>query len=482
MSIDDRVRHTLYAAADAQRVPDGLAARLQQSAPAGRPVVGVAPRHRWKRILPPLLAAAAVVIAAVTTTVVVSSQADRHAPAVPITSVPAPTPDVVTPTVTSPIPTQSTAEPAAPAQTALPLGAQGSIQDIPWTLVGGGWTLAQWAASNDATATTIFLIDPGGGRYLLGQVPAADFLEAWSPDLKRVLLWSRDYSSGTTIIERSTADWSVAHTFRLGLDVNGIAPQVVGYTFPKGLAILVEDTAPADPPAETQLHRYGEDGTPQLAYPVSYPSTGALNADRPLYTADGTQLVVGSKSGLAVIRNDGGFVRQLKAPGFGACTATRWVSPGVVRASCELLPTSTQHEPGLAEVWNLPLDGSKPTAVTTAAMVSPAQLGWAQAWTYTGGTLLLGVSGCGAYIPGRYDGHTFTKLTVTISGRIAPTLDLVGVHADTAMLLATACSPYLRTLVTYDLPSGQATPVLGASVNGGTVIEVAAYPREGVDG
>jgi hypothetical protein len=71
---------------------------------------------------------------------------------------------------------------------------------VPWSLVGPGWALVTYttatlyAARPEAGATTLYLVDPAGGKYVLyhwPHVPAdggVDLPLAWSGDGTRALL------------------------------------------------------------------------------------------------------------------------------------------------------------------------------------------------------------------------------------------------------------------------------------------------------
>src|SRR5690349_1412650 len=71
---------------------------------------------------------------------------------------------------------------AAAAVPAAAHGTEASIESIPWSQVGPGWMLATWSPvsgtrpgedqppnepTRDAAATTLYLVDPAGGRYLI---------------------------------------------------------------------------------------------------------------------------------------------------------------------------------------------------------------------------------------------------------------------------------------------------------------------------
>ena len=114
--------------------------------------------------------------------------------------------------------TGSSAQRSAPATSpsstqAAPMAAhnvEAPIQDVPWSQVGPGWMLAMWneATPTDAgdevspgeptpynAATTLYLVDPKGGRYAIttfaapgenGQLPT---LADWSGDGSRALFY-----------------------------------------------------------------------------------------------------------------------------------------------------------------------------------------------------------------------------------------------------------------------------------------------------
>ncbi len=81
-------------------------------------------------------------------------------------------------------------------------GRTGALASVPWSRVGPGWTLAMFSRNSGGEgaavkygATTLYLVDPNGGRYSLRTWPARNVawqwqLLAWSGDTRRALFTS----------------------------------------------------------------------------------------------------------------------------------------------------------------------------------------------------------------------------------------------------------------------------------------------------
>jgi TolB protein len=97
-------------------------------------------------------------------------------------------------------------------QTAQPVAhsTEEPIQDVPWSQVGPGWTLAMWNAASPMNSgdefdpdeptpynaeTTLYLVSPEGGRYAITTFEAPDdgnslpTLADWSGDGSRALFY-----------------------------------------------------------------------------------------------------------------------------------------------------------------------------------------------------------------------------------------------------------------------------------------------------
>ena len=149
----------------------------------------------------------------------------------------------------------------------------GNPQAGPWSQVGQGWMLAAWkpdkpsgvqspsgTAEQEPAPTTLFLVDPAGGRYRMATLPAQpanspvpEDLVAWSGDGRRALL-DNGLSSEVAILDLRTG---TSTEFSLGA---GAKP--LGFTAPDGLAILGEAGAN---PARPRLERFSLTGAIQQA-------------------------------------------------------------------------------------------------------------------------------------------------------------------------------------------------------------------------
>ena len=94
------------------------------------------------------------------------------------------------------------AAPAAPSSRTLSADQARTAAAVPWSKVGPGWALATYSASRagegvkpKAGPSTLYLVDPQGGRYQLftwaARSPRASwYLLGWSGDASRALFGS----------------------------------------------------------------------------------------------------------------------------------------------------------------------------------------------------------------------------------------------------------------------------------------------------
>jgi hypothetical protein len=108
--------------------------------------------------------------------------------------------------------------PSAPAAPVAATGVEATINDVPWSEVGPGWTLATWSPvtakrpgeevaagepSPEPAATTLFLVGPSGNRYAVTTLSGADArlrLRDWSGDGSRALFVSGEYPKPSKMI------------------------------------------------------------------------------------------------------------------------------------------------------------------------------------------------------------------------------------------------------------------------------------------
>lgn len=361
-------------------------------------------------------------------------------------------------------------------------GVEAAIQTIPWSQVGPGWMLALWSPAishrpgeerdpnephAEKVATTLYLVDPAGGRYPITTFPAGSGA--------RLLDWSGD---GSHALFYAAKSGSPHDETALSVDLrNGeqttfavVDGGPVRYARPDGTAVLIGTGHYPDRPA---LHRVDLSGKQELAYPVGPDYNGGA-----LPTPDGTQLVLGSTRGLALMGNDGTPGKELPVPGnLTACSPVRWWTPTtVVLANC----TDTARFSHTGQLWQVPVDGTAPTALTAVNSGTgrdpgfDGDLGDTDAWQLPSGTFLQSIGGCGTMFLSRLtaDGHT---TRVKVPG-VSDSVMVNGVSGDKLVLVGKAgCGPG-TSLLAYDPAANTFTALLGPAVNGGSVTQAIVFP------
>jgi hypothetical protein len=385
---------------------------------------------------------------------------------------------------------------AASATVAAPVAARGveaTINDVPWSNVGLGWTLATWSpvtahrpgdkpapgeADPETAATTLYLVDPTGTRYAIATMSGADArlgLADWSGDGGKALFVSSEYPEPSKVVSVDL------HT---GVQTTIPAHGYPRYTRPDGKALLVSTHFTGNEPGTlTQIDLAGN----QLAsYPTDDLGGAGQFSGRYLQSPDGTQLVLGtanlgnelvprSDDSLVVLGIDGKIIRTLPTPMPDAeCTPVRWWAPTVVLANC-----SAEHGLG-SQLWKVPIDGGAATAVTAVNSghgddpgFGP-DLGDGIAWELPSGTFLQSAGACGTAFLSRLtpDGHT---TRVKVPGMSQSVL-VTGAAGDKLVLQGNLDCGGGTSLVTYDPAANTSTALLGPPVNGGAVTEAILYP------
>ena len=369
----------------------------------------------------------------------------------------------------------TTSTPTAAAEMAAH-GVEKSIGDVPWSQVGPGWMLATWSPAvsvppggprppgspaPDTVPATLYLVDPAGGRYAITTFPptADPNLDDWSGDGSHALFTSAGPGSSTVITELDLHNGA-----RTTFTVNGsfVAPH---FTRPDGKAVLLTVDG-------RQLVRVDLAGNQQRTYPTDKLAS-AFNGQY-LSAPDGTQLVLGTASGLALMGNDGTVGKALPVAG-GSCSPVRWWDTGAktVLANCD-----AANQP--ARLWLVPIDGSAPTPLTAPITgKSSPDNGDVNAWQLPAGTYVQYLGGCGAIHLGKLnpDG-TVSKVSVP---NVDPShsIYVIGVHGGNLDLKATVagCGP-AQSLLEYDPAAGTTNVLLGPPLNGGAVISAVPYPGQ----
>jgi hypothetical protein len=338
---------------------------------------------------------------------------------------------------------------------------------IPWSQVGQGWVLATWSPLTghrpgpmpegepdpDTVSTTLYLVDPQGGRYPITAFPpstkAAPELIDWSGDKDRALF----RSVGSDVYTEVDLHTGIQRT--ITLDKSYSEPS---YTLPDGQALLVTSGAYNEP---QQLIRLGLDGRQQLTYPVTPDFSGYLS------TPDGTELVLGSDSGLSLVGNDGTPGRELAVAGKTSCRPLRfWDTDATVLAKCG---------GATSQLWLVPIDGSAPTALTAPndGQTGP-DYGDVDAWHLPAGTFVQDLGACGVIYLAKLDADGTTS-EVEVPDVTAGTIVVVGVNGDSLRLQVKAACGGGISLVDFDPTTNTTTTLLGSPLNGGGVIDAVAF-------
>jgi hypothetical protein len=247
---------------------------------------------------------------------------------------------------------------------------------IPWSGVGPGWVLVQYTTGAPTQRmTTLYLVGPSGAKYALRTSRNEQFsLVAWSGDKTRALL--HDDAAGKA--EQLNLMTGKLTTFAMGGQASPI-----GYTLPRGLNILALQSHGSS----FALARYSLAG--QLLKVLVRSKWAAFGV---AYAPDGATLAVAGPTGVELVSNAGGVIRQLDVPGTDptvGCTPERWWNASTILAAC--IAKSTNSEPRL---WLLPASGARPTAVTPQRRAGH-DLGDFDAWRLTSGLYLQSEGACG---------------------------------------------------------------------------------------
>jgi hypothetical protein len=374
--VTDRRLAQLRAERDSQ-----LATLLSEDVPIARlehpPVQLDSRRQRHSRWFAPAVAAAAVAAVAAAAFALSTPGSHRNTPAPPASKASSPTASA-SPSVTgSPSATASSSTGTAPAY--LPDGQTGARTDVPWGAVGTGWRLVE-PTDSTGSAGSLYLYDPAGGRYLItDQVPDSAYLVAWSPDGQRALYQS-SVGPNTRFQQLELASGKLSAAFT----TNNAG--YVSYTQPRGLAMLLQVLVQGN----SQLVRYGTDGTPQLSYPAQIDGLGRLYGPA-LYTADGSQFVASAGARAVLMSNSGQLVLTypLSRPSDLGCNPLRWWTADSFLEECSNNSSGTY----LASLYLQPVAGDAPTLLIGQ---NSAGIGYKDAWALSNGDVLLAIaSGCG---------------------------------------------------------------------------------------
>jgi hypothetical protein len=327
----------------------------------------------------------------------------------------------------------------------------------------------------------LYLVDPLGGRYIVTSLPAVggavdDELSDWSGDKQRALVTYYLNEGGSLVVQLGLATGKVLNQLKLGTaqypwstNLHFSYP-IVQYTRPAGGALLLG-------PAPSTLYRASLDGTRQAGFPKQFPVVGQ-NRGQALYFPDGDDLVVGATNGMAVLSNNGQFLRPLRSPTGLWCTPERWWKAGMVLASC------LKHEKtagplanfDFATLWVVPTSGSPATALASP----PQVLDDYDAWELTSGVYVQEYSpACiGAYYLAKVQADLSTA-EVDVPGPKGTGVNVVGAYKSQVELLTvwSACLPEAGagppiSLFWFDPVTKAVTVLVGPSARSAAGVDV----------
>jgi hypothetical protein len=374
----------------------------------------------------------------------------------------------------------STAPPSTAVAPAAAHGVEAALDAVPWAQVGPGWLLATWSPAPgtrpgaepagqptpQTSTTTLYLVSPAGGRYPITTFPppgeaAGPELGDWSGDGSHAMLYAHDPgASGALTVIMVDLHAGTQSTFKVdnGFDV---APR---YSRPQGKAVLLaqgHDYGPA------YLKRVDLTGKPELTYPVAPDFEGQF-----LSTPDGTQLVLGTATGLALMGNDGTPGKGLPISGATDCGPARWWD-----ASSTVLTRCTGHGP--ARLWLVPISGQPPTALTAPLDGHGQDLGDMNAWQLPAGTFVQDAGACGSEYLAKLSAVGGTTSPVSVPDVDAhSSVRVVGVNGSHLVVQGRASCGGGQALFDYDPAANTSTALLGPPLNGGGVITAIPYPGQ----
>jgi len=347
-------------------------------------------------------------------------------------------------------------QPLPPGQLMLGSGRVGTRSQVPWRLVGPGWTLAEFTTGSYRVArpVTLCMIDPAGGKYRMYQWAATRTpwqLVDWSGDKKRALL-EQPAASRLPMHELVLATGQLT-SFRLPS-----AADVLGYTRPDGTAILVADHG---------IVRYSRTGVLERRLVNGSQYNAALSSPSGL-----TELVNG-KIGVELVSNLGGVERRLPVPGTdpsGGCALVRWWTSTAALVRCE----STSA----ARLWMVPVSGAAPTAVTPSRSgLEGPDFGDLDAWRLPSGRYVQALGACGSIFIGKEGKHGKVSI-VNVAGSSGNNVVVATVGGQFLVLEFSGCFPD-SSLAWFNPATGAVENVLAAPANRYGVYSVVAYDRNG---
>ncbi len=358
-------------------------------------------------------------------------------------------------------------------------GVEAAIGTIPWSQVGPGWMLATWSPvpggrpgaqvppgspTREKATTTLFLVDPAGGRYPITTFPPPG--QQASPEL---VDWSGDGGHALFDAQYATPPAAIMVDVHTGKQTTLPVQGLPRFSRPNGKALLLSVQPGPDAKLAT-LDRVDLTGNHELTYPTD--KLGSAFNGNFLSTPDGMRLVLGTSAGLALMGNDGEPGPPLPIPDQTNCSPLRWwdeSSLATVLAACDA--------PGFtSRLWLVPIDGSPATALTAVndGKQGP-DLRDASAWQLPAGTFVQAEGACGEQYLARLNADGTTS-PVSIPGvQGGHSVNVLGVNGSDLDLQATASCGGGQSLFDYNPGTNTSNVLLGPPLNGGGVIKAVPF-------
>ena len=189
---------------------------------------------------------------------------------------------------------------------------------------------------------------------------------------------------------------------------------------------------------------------------------GFMAAD-PVPSPDGEDYVITTTDGNYLVSSTGATIRHLNSNGAG-CAPVRWWNAATLLATCTMSPPS---DSGDQQMWLIPENGGKPTALTPLRPVDggPDQSDFNFAQLASGDYVEAEGATCGNHVVARLEPHGEVT-TIKVPG--ATESEIESATASRLLLLTTnfGCGsgsvPITRSLVWLDPKTGAETAVIRA--------------------
>ncbi len=381
------------------------------------------------------------------------------------------------------VPTSETSArpaPSKPATAAQPAGhgVEAPAASIPWAQVGPGWLLATWTPAVSGqpgvppapgspdpadAATTLYLVSPAGGRY-----PITTFPPTGNRARPELVDWSGDGTRALFYAQASTPASAIIVDLHTGVQTTVPIRNLPHFTRPDGKALLIT-TQSAGYKGPKLLKRVDLSGKKELVYPTDKLDGEFSGSD--VSTPDGTQLVVGTSTGLQLMGNDGTAGSAISIPGQTGCDPIRWWDVDAARVLARCDSSNGQS------LWTVPINGDPPTPVTSPNNgQNGPDYGDMNAWKLPAGTFVQAAGACGVVFLAKVNADgTTTRIDVPDT---QGSVGVIGANGAHLYLHALAGCGGGKSLIDYDPGTNTSTVLLGPPLNGGGVIDGVLYPRQ----